>query len=86
MCCARKRTGTVTLVYQRHKWTGAYLKFPIALVPVTNTMSDWLQEVDLGQALQIAMAATNTHFVQPSADVIAAYAADTPTAKIFQSL
>ena len=49
-------------------------------------MSDWLQEVDLGQALQIAMAATNTHFVQPAADVIAAFAADTPTAKIFQSL
>ena len=48
-------------------------------------MGDWLQEIDLGQALQTAMAATNTHFVQPAADVIAALAADTPTAKFFKA-
>ena len=42
-------------------------------------MGDWLQAVNLSHTLHTAMAATNEHFTQPAANVLAAMDANSPT-------
>ena len=48
-------------------------------------MGDWLQAVNLSHTLHKAMAATNEHFTQPAANVLAAMEANSPTVLFFKA-